>query len=152
MRIRNIRKKDYEDVDRLLLQLHQIDVTARPELFSTIDHFISRDSFNFQIENPDNLALLAEEHGTVLGCCFVSLLDHSGMAEMKTAYINLLVVDEKYRRNGIGKSLFLTVQKRAKKMGAKRVDLTVWSHNQIAVTAYEAYGMHPQRYIYEKVI
>ena len=85
MRIRNIRKKNYEDIDRLLLQLHQINVTARPELFSTIDHFISRDSFNFQIENPDNLALLAEEHGTVLGCCFVSLLDHSGMAEMNTA-------------------------------------------------------------------
>ena len=62
-------KKNYEDIDRLLLQLHQINVTARPELFSTIDHFISRDSFNFQIENPDNLALLAEEHGTVLGCC-----------------------------------------------------------------------------------
>lgn len=74
------------------------------------------------------------------------------MVSMKTAYIDLLVVDEPYRRSGIGQTLFQSVQKRARKMGAKRIDLMVWSHNQTAIDAYESYGMKPQRCVYEKLL
>ena len=42
MIIRNIRKSDYEAIDRLLLQLHQVDIVGRPELFSEIDHYIAQ--------------------------------------------------------------------------------------------------------------
>ena len=80
------------------------------------------------------------------------MLDRSGMVKMKTAYIDLIVVDEKHRRKGIGKTLFQAVQKRARKIGAKRIDLMVWSHNQIAVDAYKSYGMVPQRCVYEKYL
>ena len=60
-----------------------------------------------------------------------------------------LVVDEKYRNNGVGKAIFNAVQKRAKKAGAERIDLMVWNHNDIAIRAYESYGMTPQRTVYE---
>lgn len=150
--IRNIHKTDYEAVDRLLLQLHHIDVAGRPELFVELDHFMSRDSFESLIQNPDMITILAEQRGKILGCCFVSMMERSGMVSMKTAYIDLLVVDEPYRHNGIGQTLFQSVQKRARKMGAKRIDLMVWSHNRTAIEAYEAYGMQPQRCVYEKLL
>lgn len=150
MMIRKIRKKDYEQVDGLLLQLHDVDVKGRPELFVQKDHFMPRSSFEHLIDNGNICALLAEQRGEVLGCCFVSTLDRSGMVEMKTAYIDLIVVDEKHRRQGIGKALFQAVEKHAQKLGAKRIDLMVWSHNPIAIQAYEAYGMVPQRSVYEK--
>ena len=150
--IRNIRKSDYEAIDRLLLQLHQVDIVGRPELFSEIDHYMSRDSFESLVENNEMITILAEAQGEILGCCFVSMLDRSGMVKMKTAYIDLIVVDEKHRRKGIGKTLFQAVQKRARKIGAKRIDLMVWSHNQIAVDAYKYYGMVPQRCVYEKYL
>lgn len=73
----------------------------------------------------------------------------SGDAHIKTAYIDLLVVDEKHRRKGIEKALFNEVQKRTRKVGAKRVNLTVWSYNKIAESAYESYGMTPLRSVYE---
>ena len=148
--IRNIHKSDYEAIDRLLLQLHHVDVAGRPELFMDIEHFMTKEAFNSLIENPD--MILAEQRGRILGCCFVSMMERSGMVSMKTAYIDLLVVDEPYRRSGIGQTLFQSVQKRARKMGAKRIDLMVWSHNQTAIDAYESYGMKPQRCVYEKLL
>jgi len=150
--IRNIHKTDYTAIDRLLLQLHHVDVAGRPELFVDIEHFMTKESFNSLIENPNMITILAEQRGKILGCCFASMMDRSGMVQIKTSYIDLLVVDEKYRRSGIGQTLFQSVQKRARKMGAKRIDLMVWNHNQTAIDAYESYGMRPQRCVYEKLL
>ena len=152
MTIRNIRKNDYEAIDKLLLQLHDVDVKGRPELFVEMEHFMSRDAFESLIDNEEVTAVLAEKWGEIVGCCFVSMLDASGMVKMKTAYIDLIVVDQKHRRKGIGKALFQAVQKRARKLGAKRIDLMVWSHNEIAAKAYDSYGMVRQRSVYEKVL
>ena len=71
------------------------------------------------------------------------------MVSMKTVYIDQIVVDENYRREKIGAAMFREIQKQAKKIGAKRVDLMVWSHNEAAIRAYESYGMVRQRYVYE---
>ena len=149
MFIRNIRKSDYAAVDALLLQIHHVDVTGRPDMFSPIGQYMTRDSFESLVANKNVMTILDQERGEILGCCFVSMLDRSGMARMKSAYIDLLVVDEKHRRKGIGRAFFREVQKRAEKAGAKRIDLTVWSHNQIAESAYRSYGMVPQRCVYE---
>ena len=69
---------------------------------------------------------------------------------MKTAYVDELVVDERCRRRGIGKALFQEAERRARKLGAQRIDLMVWSFNENAIKAYDTYGMTPQRHIYEK--
>lgn len=124
MWIRDITRFDYAAVDRLLLQLQQADAAGRPDLFSPADHYMSREAFD-------------------------SLLKRNGPPLVKIAYIDLLVVDARHRRRGIGKGLFQEVQKRARKVGSDRVELMVWSHNKIAERAYESYGMTPQRSIYE---
>lgn len=50
MVVRDVRKGDYEAVDRLLLQLHEVDVKGRPELFVRTEHFMSRESFESLLE------------------------------------------------------------------------------------------------------
>ena len=149
MVIRNIRKSDYAAVDALLLQIHQVDVDGRPDMFWPIEQYMTRDSFDSLVTNKNVISILAQERGEIIGCCFVSMLERSGMAHMKSAYIDLLVVDEKHRRKGVGRAIFNEVQKRARKAGANRVDLMVWNHNSIAENAYKAYGMTPQRTVYE---
>lgn len=149
MVIRPMRRSDYEAVDRLLLQLHQVDVAGRPELFRAVERYMSRESFGQLLENGETIALAALRRGRVVGCCFVSMMDRSGMVSMKTAYIDLLVVDEAHRRTGVGRALFTAVRDRAREQGAQRVDLMVWSHNETAIRAWEAYGMKPQRCVYE---
>ena len=149
MFIRNIRKSDYAAIDALLLQIHQVDVDGRPDMFWPIERYMTRDAFDRLVANRNVISILAQERGEITGCCFVSMLERSGMAHMRTAYIDLLVVDEKHRRKGVGRALFHEVQKRARRVGAKRLDLMVWSHNKIAESAYRSYGMVPQRCVYE---
>ena len=151
--IRKIRKSDYEAVDRLLLQLHKVHVDGRPELFHDLEHFMSKDSFENLIADEETVfAILVEKWDKVVGCCFASVLNHSGMVSMKTVYIDQIVVDEKYRRKKIGLKMFKAVRKYAKKIGAKRVDLMVWSHNETAIRAYQSYGMMEQRCVYELLL
>ena len=149
MKIRRIRPRDYAAVDRLLMQLHQLDVAGRPELFFPIPEYMSRDAFLALVRNPSVICLLAQERGEIVGCCFASTLGRSGMAAMQTVYIDLLVVEERYRRRGIGRALFQRVVELARSAGAARVDLMVWNHNPNAIRAYESYGMRPQRTVYE---
>ena len=149
MFIRNIRKTDYAAVDALLLQIHQVDVDGRPDMFWPIEQYMTRDSFDSLVTNKNVISILAQERGEIIGCCFVSMMERSGMVRMKSAYIDLIVVNEQHRNNGVGKAIFNEVKKRAKKAGAKRIDLMVWSHNDVAIRAYESYGMTPQRTVYE---
>lgn len=149
MFIRNMRKSDYAAVDALLLQIHQVDVDGRPEMFAPIEQYMTKDAYDSLVANKNVISILAQERGKIIGCCFVSMLERSGMAYIKSAYIDLLVVDEKHRRKGVGRTIFQEVQKRAKKVGARRIDLMVWSHNPVAESAYKAYGMTPQRTVYE---
>ena len=147
--LRRMRDSDYRAVDGLLMQLHRMDVAGRPDLFAQQDHYMPQESFAYLLKNENVLALVAQERGQTLGCCFVSLLERQEPKPRKAAYIDLLVVDEAHRRQGIGKALFREIQKRAKALGAQSVELMVWSYNTNAVKAYQAYGMTPQRSIYE---
>ena len=149
MFVRSMRKSDYAAVDALLLQIHQVDVDGRPDMFSPIERYMSKDTYDSLVENKNVISILVQERGQIIGCCFVSMLERSGMAHMKSACIDLLVVDEKHRRKGVGRTIFREVQKRAKRVGARRIDLMVWSHNPVAESAYKAYGMTPQRTVYE---
>ena len=149
MKIRPVNRFDYPAVDRLLLQLQQADAASRPDLFAPMAHYMPRETFENLLSNENILALLATERGHAVGCCFVSLLERCGEAPQKTAYIDLLVVDQAHRRQGIGRMIFREVERQARAQGAQKVELTAWSHNTAARCAYEAYGMQPQRSIYE---
>ena len=118
-------------------------------MFWPIEQYMTRESFDSLVTNKNVISILAQERGEIIGCCFVSMMERSGMVRLKSAYIDLIVVDEQHRNNGVGKAIFNEVKKRAKKAGAKRIDLMVWNHNSIAENAYKAYGMTPQRTVYE---
>ena len=77
MFIRNIRKSDYKAVDNLLLQLHQQDVTSRPDLFSPTDHYMTKESFDNLVESSHVMTILAQQRMEILGCRFVSMLKKS---------------------------------------------------------------------------
>lgn len=145
MVIRKVRKSDYDFIDALLLQLHKLDVSCRPERFSPAEHYMSISSFESLLENKNVLSILAQQRNKIIGCCFASIME----GKEKTVYIDLLVVDAQHRRHGVGRALFREIQNNAQKLHAERIELMVWSHNPIAECAYRSYGMRPQRTIYE---
>lgn len=150
MMIRDMKLEDYDAVDTLMQQLHKIHVNGRPDLYVEMEHPYSKEELTEKIYNKEVITLAAEEEDRIVGLCIVVIKHRSGMVNMKTAYVDDLVVDQSYQRRGIGKSLFKEAEERAKVLGAERMDLTVWSFNENALKFYQSIGMVPQRYILEK--
>ena len=152
MQIRDMKLEDYNDVDRLMAQVHKIHVEGRPDLYVNVEHIYSMEQYKKMVEDEDMISVIAEDQGMVVGICFVSMRARTGMVNRRTAYMDDLCVDETYRGKGIGKILYEHVKVRAKKMGAERLDLMVWSFNENAIRFYEEMGMRPQRYIMEEYL
>lgn len=150
MIIREATTNDYEKLDRLANQLHELHVKERPDLFAKIEHLYSAEKYDNMLEDPNRILLLAEIEDKVVGVCIVGVRDQSMMVNLRNAYIRDLVVDESYRHQGIAKKLFVEAEKRAKAAGAVRLDLQVSAFNEGAIHLYEELGMTPQSYIYEK--
>lgn len=152
MQIRNMRLEDYREVDRLMAQVHKLHVEGRPDLYIDVEHIYSMELFQEMVENEDMISVLAEEDDVVVGICFVSMRAKTCMVKRRTAYMEDLCVDEACRGKGIGRKLFEYAKKRAKEMGAERMDLMVWNFNESALKFYEEMGMKPQRYIMEEYL
>lgn len=150
MEIRDMESKDYPEIDRLMKELHELHVKGRPDLYTELEHPYSREEFEKIVSNPGIIAILAEEKSVVIGLCIGTLRKKSGMVEMKTMYIEDLIVDRNFRGKGIASQLYEEMEERGRNTGAKRLDLMVWEFNSNAKRFYEKQGMRPQRYIYEK--
>lgn len=149
-RIRDMKISDYNDVDKLMQQVHSLHVENRPDLYVKIEHPYSIDEFKKIVENNDIISVLAEDDGEILGLAIVTIRNKSGMVKKKIAYMDDLCVDERFRGQGVGKMLFSFVANMAKKKGAERLDLMVWSFNEKALIFYKELGMKTQRDIFEK--
>ena len=150
MEIRDMESKDYPEIDRLMKELHELHVKGRPDLYTELKHPYSREEFEKIVSEPEIIAILAEEKSVVIGLCIGTLRKKSGMVEMKTMYIEDLIVDRNFRGKGIASQLYEEMEERGRNTGAKRLDLMVWEFNSDAKRFYEKQGMRPQRYIYEK--
>lgn len=150
MEIRDMESKDYPEIDRLMKELHELHVKGRPDLYTELEHPYSREEFEKIVSDPEIIAILAEEKSVVIGLCIGTLRKKSGMVEMKTMYIEDLIVDRNFREKGIASQLYEEMEERGRNTGAKRLDLMVWEFNSDARRFYEKQGMRPQRYIYEK--
>lgn len=150
MTIRPMLSSDYEAVDRLMGQLHQSHVEGRPDLYAPLEHPYSREEFEEMLADRQKILLLGEEDGAAVGLCVVAIRDKSGMTDLKTAYMDDMVVDKAFRNRGYARQLFRAAEERARELGAVRLDLMVWSFNEAALSLYRELGMTPQRYILEK--
>lgn len=70
----------------------------------------------------------------------------------KPTYVDDMFVHPSYRGQKIATTLFHKMERRAKKLGATRIDLMVWEFNESAQELYRSLGMTPQRYILEKLL
>lgn len=150
--IRDMRVEDYDCITELMNLLHKLHVDARPDMYMDVDSVYDRNTFLEMLSDKDVISIAYEEKGVVIGICFASVKYKSGMVDMKTAYIDAVVVREEYRNNGIAKKLMNEVEKWARELGVKRIDLMVWSFNKNAINLYESLKMNEQRVIFEKLL
>ena len=143
MKIRFANIMDIEKILYLEEQLFQIHVKARPD-------WISKKSNNYEsikniIEGNSGKIFVAEDNKYgIIGHCIIFINDKRNNKiyhDMINVEIDVLCVDENFRRKGIGKKLVEEVKIYAKSIDANFIEVFVWDFNQNAKIFYENLGM-----------
>ncbi len=151
MNIRNAQIDDVNRVSELMLQVAKIHSSARRDIFKEKNIEEIKNEVNNRMNNKENI-LIAEENNSIFGVIIYKIKEvreHKNLKDRTVLWIDELVVDENIRGKGIGKSLFLEVNKIAKENNCNAVELNCWNFNRQAIKFYEKCGMNTQRLIME---
>lgn len=103
----------------------------------------------FAFQDDEKCAIIvAERDGVIRGFACVSLRHRpeSVFMNARDFYdVEEVGVDEQFRRQGIGRELFMFMQKDAKARGFARIELNMWEFNEGALAFYEALGFTTYR-------
>ena len=153
MEIRKLTESDYDKVIELYKELDEFHVQARPDCFvcRDKDKIYPKDAFIHNLAFPGGVELGAFDAEQIVGFVRATLWEESGMVkDVKTVCLDDIYGSPAYRRRGIATKLFTEVETWAKEQGAIRLDLHTWDFNKGAIAMYQAMGMTPQRYVFEK--
>lgn len=153
MKIRNLTESDYDQLIELYAQLDAFHVKARPDCFVDREknEIYPRDAFIHNLSYPGGLELGAFAGEMLVGIVRATMWEESVMRkDLKTVCLDDIFVLPAFRRRGIAAKLFAKVEAWAKEQGAIRLELHIWDFNKGAIAMYEAMGMTPQRYVFEK--
>ena len=153
MEIRKLVESDYDQVNELYTQLDEYHVQGRPDCFvhREKENIYPKDAFIHNLAYPGSLDLGAFEGDRLIGFVSATLWEESNMRkDLKTVCLDNIYVLTTNRRRGIAAKLFAEVEAWAKEQGAIRLELHTWDFNKGAIAMYEAMGMTPQRYVFEK--
>ena len=152
--IRRVGKSDYNEVRKLVSQVHQIHLNNRCDIY--IDgEVLEYDYFNEIINDDDSLNYLYEDNNKVVGVILVDKKTTKSLPIIKSKniyYINDIVVDEKFRKKGIGRKLYNYIKEKAIDDNIDSIELNVWSFNKDAIKFYESLGMKVKNMKFEDVI
>lgn len=144
--------KDYELVNKLAVQVHELHVGWRPDLFISVDEVISKEYFNELILNKEILvAKIADE---VVGYIIFNIREKEipSMRYRKQLNIDAMCVDENHRGKGIGTQLLKCVKEFAIENNCTDLYLTVNEENKNAIKTYEKFGMKVKNIAYSMKI
>lgn len=153
MEIRKLTESDYDMAIELYSALDEIHVQARPDCFvhRNKEEIYPRDAFIHNLSHPGCLQLGAFENKQLVGVVRASLWEESGMVkDVRTVCLDNIYILPSCRRKGVAARLFAEVEQWAKEQGAVRLELHTWDFNKNAIAMYQAMGMTPQRYVFEK--
>lgn len=144
--------EDFEAVNRLAKQVHELHVKWRPDLFFSVEKVIMKSEFEEMIQNAT--IMVAKWQNEIVGYMTFSIQEknHHGMRFRKQLIIDAICVVEKYRGKGIGSALLKDIRKIAKENSCTDLYLTVNEENENAIKMYEKFGMKVKNRAYSMEI
>ena len=134
--------QDAEEINVLRKEVNDLHVAGRPNHFKAGFGKELQDHVYMYLAGGFGYAAVDEEDGQIVGMVMVDYIDRPESpyryAE-RFAHIAEICVDEKHRRQGVGKRLLDFVKADAKAKGFSRIELDVWAFND-ALAFYEAEG------------
>ena len=143
----NIRKanaQDYQQVERLMQQVHILHANWRPDIYKHCSVVLSEERFLEHIKNEEIVVL--EKENSVIGVMIYLTRNISGglMQDRKILFIDALAVDEKERGNGFGHQLLDYLVRLYKDLQYDGLELQVNAKNLTAMELYTKYGFTPK--------
>ena len=134
--------QDAEAINVLRKEVNDLHVAGRPNHFKAGFGKELQDHVYMYLAGGFGYAAVDEEDGQIIGMVMVDYIDRPESpyryAE-RFAHVAEICVDEKHRRQGVGKRLLDFVKADAKAKGFSRIELDVWAFND-ALAFYEAEG------------
>jgi len=146
LKIREAMSNDYNQICNLNIEVHNLHVKNRPDVYVDINNPLSKENFD-DLLNTDNTKIFVVENldnTELAGYSVVKIMDMQSISilvQNKFAFIDNFCVRSDYKRNGIGKLLFEYAVGYAKSEGATSLQLGVWEFNEDAINFYEKMGM-----------
>ena len=134
------RESDWEEVKRLSVQIHDLHVQWRPDIFSHSDEPYPRDKFLEDIKQ--RMVYVYKADDSVWGYVVLCLMSKGGpgVVEKKLLRLESICVDETARGKGIGKSMIVGVRALAKAFGCNGLLLGMHPENEKALHFYQKSG------------
>lgn len=153
MEIRRAKKEDIARLLELLSQVLEIHAKLRPDLFMSGTTKYSKEQLEEMINDNTKPIHVAIINDCVVGYAMCQIrVPTSNMYPIKVFHLDDLCVDEKYRKQGIGKALYQKVVETANDNNCYEVTLNVWPSNDAALKFYEKMGMKTRSVFMEHIL
>ena len=133
---------DYKRVNELAVQLHNLQVSWRPDLYTMVDEVITKSQYKKLIKNESIYVVRMDEK--IVGYIIISMKDKKAknkkFKDRKYLIVEMMCVDENYRGKGIGTYLLNYVKELAKDNNCTDMYLMVNQENMGAIKTYEKFG------------
>lgn len=152
MEIRVPNVGEYEEVNKLAVQVHELHVGWRPDLFNSVKEVITLDEFTQLIQNKEIYVSVIDNKivGYITFCIVEKKNLNPKFRYRKQLNVDAMCVDKNYRGNGIGTSLLNFVEQIAIDNECTDIYLTVNEENISAIKTYENFGMRVKNIAYSK--
>ena len=109
MNIRLAKIGDYDSIVALMNQMQELHAKLRPDIYKKSEDLYTK--INFSKKVNDKSCFIAEDNGTIIGAMEIRIRSIYSLKQKsrKVIYIETLVVDQNYRRQGIGHKLIQKV-------------------------------------------
>ena len=134
---------DWEKVNNLAIQVHELHVNWRPDLFISVKEVITKDELLELIENKEIFVAKIEENivGYITFTIIEKLNQNPKFRRRKQLNIETVCVDEKFRGKRIGTELLNFAKQIGIDNNCTDMYLTVNEENINAINTYEKFGM-----------
>ncbi|MBR6027988.1 MAG: GNAT family N-acetyltransferase [Clostridia bacterium] len=143
MAVRLAEAYELEAVNRLRKQVNDLHTAGKPEVFKPGFPAELRDFVHVIWNDPEQDIAVCEREGEI---CGFAVLHHICKPENPFMYerdfldVDEFCVDEKRRRQGVGRELMAFIRKYAREHGLHRIELNMWEFNRDALAFYETEG------------
>lgn len=127
---------------------------GRPDIFAPGFPQELADYLNVIFERENSEVVVAELDGQIVGFACIAYVERPASVfrnALRYCDIDELCVDERFRRQGIGRVMFDFIKARAADQGFSRIELNMWEFNENALRFYESLGFQTYRRYMEYV-